>query len=170
MTLSLSTGSMVCNCSVCRRVNAAPMRRSNSILADTAFACRSSRATGASAARRTCLWWSGQREFDSQLRRRASIFPRPTHALSVLLNLARFTSRLRFPNKAWFMTSVPMCSPSRSQSVHMNNAFAYLACSRMFFAMAFLSCVKFQSLIVVSQGRASPILLAGHLRTSSMSS
>jgi hypothetical protein len=50
---------------------------------------------------------------------------RKTYALSVLLNLARLTSILALPKRACFLTSVPMCSPSRSQSVHMNSALQY---------------------------------------------
>ena len=47
---------------------------------------------------------------------------RVTNALSVLLNLALLTSSERFPCKAAFLISAPMCSPSRSQSVHMKRA------------------------------------------------
>lgn len=63
----------------------------------------------------------------------------PTYALSVLLNLALFTSILRLPSSAAVLTSEPMCSPSRSQSVQMNNDLANWACRLMFSAMAFLS-------------------------------
>lgn len=65
--------------------------------------------------------------------------PEPTHALSVLLNLARFTSIREFPDLAWFRTSEPMCSPSLSQSVQINSALLYLAWLRMFSAIGSLS-------------------------------
>lgn len=55
MVCSSSTPPRVLSCNVCNRVNAAPIRRSNSILAATAFACRSSSSTGARAACKTCL-------------------------------------------------------------------------------------------------------------------
>ena len=45
----------VCSWSVCRRVNAAPTRKSNSILAATAFACLSSNSIGSRAALNTWL-------------------------------------------------------------------------------------------------------------------
>ena len=41
---------------------------------------------------------------------------------------------------ACFRTSLPMCSPSRSQSVQMNKILENLACCFMFSAMPFLSC------------------------------
>jgi hypothetical protein len=63
-----------------------------------------------------------------------------TYALSVLLNLALFTSIREFPDLAWFRTSEPMCSPSRSQSVQINSALLYLAWLRMFSAIGSLSC------------------------------
>lgn len=64
-----------------------------------------------------------------------------THALSVLLNLARLTWIRVFPCFAWCRTSVPICSPSLSQSVQMNRALQSLAWSRMFLAIANLSCI-----------------------------
>lgn len=63
----------------------------------------------------------------------------PTHALSVLLNLARLISMRALPAFAWLRTSDPMCSPSRSQSVQMNSALEYLAWLRMFSAIGCLS-------------------------------
>jgi hypothetical protein len=45
----------------------------------------------------------------------------------MLLNLALRTSRYGFPLRASALTSPPMCSPSRSQSVQMNRARAPLA-------------------------------------------
>ena len=63
-----------------------------------------------------------------------------THALSVLLNFARLTRIRAFPRRASFRTSVPICSPSLSQSVQINRALDRAACSSMFRATAFLSC------------------------------
>ena len=62
-----------------------------------------------------------------------------THALSMLLKRARKTCRFGLILSAMSRTSVPICSPSRSQSVHMNKIEAYLACVSMFFATIFLS-------------------------------
>lgn len=50
-----------------------------------------------------------------------------THALSMLLNLARLTSRLGFALIATSLISEPICSPSRSQSVQIYSARAYFA-------------------------------------------
>lgn len=63
-----------------------------------------------------------------------------TYALSVLLNLALLTSIRALPRRACFLTSVPICSPSRSQSVQMNRALQYCACFLIFSAMLSLSC------------------------------
>jgi hypothetical protein len=95
MTFSANLSVTGCNCSVCNLVNAAPILRSSSILAATAFACFSSISIGLCAAWMTC-------------------------ARSVLLNLALLTTILRFPLRASVTTSEPICSPSRSQSVQMN--------------------------------------------------
>lgn len=57
----------------------------------------------------------------------------------MLLNRARFTSRRGLPFKASALTSPPMCSPSRSQSVQMNRALALLARVAMFVDMGILS-------------------------------
>lgn len=45
--------------------------------------------------------------------------------------------------KACFRTSLPICSPSRSQSVQINRILEKRACCCMFFAMQFLSCSIF---------------------------
>jgi hypothetical protein len=71
-----------------------------------------------------------------------------THALSVLLNFARLTSSLRLTIKACFRTSLPICSPSRSQSVQMNKILETRACSCMFFAMLCLSCSIFSPFLI----------------------
>ena len=71
-----------------------------------------------------------------------------THALSVLLNFALLTSSLRLPMKACFRTSLPICSPSRSQSVQMNKILETRACFCMFFAMLFLSCSIFSPCLI----------------------
>ena len=63
-----------------------------------------------------------------------------TYALSVLLNLALLTSIRALPRRACFLTSVPICSPSRSQSVQINRALQYCACFLIFSAMLNLSC------------------------------
>ena len=62
-----------------------------------------------------------------------------TYALSILLNLALFTSSHLFPFNASVLTSLPMCSPSRSQSVHMKRALAPLAWDSIFLAIGCLS-------------------------------
>lgn len=62
-----------------------------------------------------------------------------TYTRSILLNLALFTSSLLFPFKAAARTSLPICSPSRSQSVQMKSALADRAWASMFLATAFLS-------------------------------
>jgi len=45
--------------------------------------------------------------------------------------------------KACFRTSLPICSPSRSQSVQMNKILENRACCCMFWAILFLSCSIF---------------------------
>lgn len=70
----------------------------------------------------------------SQLKRRWS------HAFSVLLNLALLMTMRAFPSFACLRISVPICSPSRSQSVQIKRALHLRACSWMFFAIATLSC------------------------------
>ena len=62
-----------------------------------------------------------------------------TYALSMLLNRALFTSRRPFPFNASVLTSLPMCSPSRSQSVQIKRALAPLAWVSMFDAILLLS-------------------------------
>lgn len=47
---------------------------------------------------------------------------KPTHARSMLLNLALLTSIWLLPRLAALRISLPMCSPSRSQSVQMTRA------------------------------------------------
>lgn len=63
-----------------------------------------------------------------------------SYALSILLNLALLTSRRAFPFFAVSRISLPICSPSRSQSVQMHKALQYLACDWMLSAIALLSC------------------------------
>lgn len=62
---------------------------------------------------------------------------RDTNSRSILLNLALLTLMLLLPFLAKLRTSVPMYSPSRSQSVHINKTFAPRASSWIFFAMIF---------------------------------
>lgn len=57
----------------------------------------------------------------------------------MLLNLALLTSSRGLIFKAISRISVPMCSPSRSQSVQMKRTWAERACSSMFVAIIFLS-------------------------------
>lgn len=111
------------------RVKAAPRRRSNSMRADTAFAWASSRRMGCWDAWMTCL-------FNQKIPRNCI---ETTYALSMLLKRARKTCRFGLILSAMSRTSVPICSPSRSQSVHMNRMEAYLAWVSMFFATIFLS-------------------------------
>jgi hypothetical protein len=63
-----------------------------------------------------------------------------TYALAMLLNLALLTSRFGFCRRASDLTSPPMCSPSRSQSVQMNKARAPLALLKILSEIDFLSC------------------------------
>ena len=100
---------------VCIRVNAAPNRRSSSIRAETALACASSRGIGLRAALIMCT-------------------------LSILLNLALHTCMPGLAFKAISRISVPICSPSRSQSVQMKRTSALRAHASMLLAIAFLSC------------------------------
>ena len=62
------------------------------------------------------------------------------HLRSELLKRALLMSRYRLPSNAAFLTSDPICSPSRSKSVQMNSALAYWACLEIFSATGFLSC------------------------------
>ena len=62
-----------------------------------------------------------------------------TNLLSVLLNLARLISIRLFSNLACCRISVPICSPSRSQSVHIYKTLADLALLRILSAMALFS-------------------------------
>jgi hypothetical protein len=62
-----------------------------------------------------------------------------TNALSILLNLALFTSSRGLDLKATSLTSPPMCSPSLSQSVQMKRALAPRALFAMFVAIASFS-------------------------------
>lgn len=117
-----------CSWRLCRRVNAAPIRKSSSILAATAFAWSSSSSIGSLAARRTWL--------KHMSTTKSVLFLGTTYALSVLLNLARLVWILGFPFLAWWRTSLPMCSPSRSQSVQINKPLLYFAWSWIFSAIA----------------------------------
>ena len=54
--------------------------------------------------------------------RMAEISGGATHALSMLLNLALLISNRGFPFLAALRISLPICSPSRSQSVQMTRA------------------------------------------------
>lgn len=78
-------------------------------------------------------------------------FPRcsDTDALSMLLKRALQTCILGFALNAISRISVPICSPSRSQSVQMNRMDAYLACASMLLATAFLSCERISQLHVI---------------------
>ena len=128
-------------------VNEAPIRRSSSILVATAFACLSSSVIGFFAARITCLRMVSITDF---IRIRGKELPNPR---SMLLNLALLTSRLLLTFNAMSRISVPMCSPSLSQSVQMNRPLAYLAWVSMFFAIDFLSCF----LTLAETGRIGPL-------------
>lgn len=110
-------------------VNAYPILRSSSIRAATASACLSSRSIGFLAARITWLELLGNAMCWGGI---------VTYALSILLNLALLMSKFGFPFKASVRTSVPICSPSRSQSVQMNRALAQRAWLLMLSAMASL--------------------------------
>lgn len=114
------------------RVNAYPMRKSSSIRVATALTCFSSKSISRFAAERTCL---------SAVRLWFHVFRLiSTYARSTLLNLARLTRIELLPFLAASTISWPICSPSRSQSVHITSRRAYLAWSDIFCAMAFLSC------------------------------
>ena len=63
-----------------------------------------------------------------------------TYARSMLLKRALQTCMFGFAFNAMSRISVPICSPSRSQSVQMNSIFAYRACASMLLATTFLSC------------------------------
>lgn len=128
---------IVCNVKVWNRVKDAPRRRSSSILAPTALTCRSSRLIGFWAALMTWLGLASAEQYHYIKLRREN------YALSVLLNCALLTSSLAFPLWAACLTSAPMNSPSRSQSVQMNKALAQRACWAMLSAMALLSCDAF---------------------------
>jgi hypothetical protein len=64
------------------------------------------------------------------------------YALSMLLNRALQTSILGLAFMAMSRISVPICSPSRSQSVQMKSMLHCLACCSMLVATAFLSWSK----------------------------
>ena len=116
---------------VWNRENAYPILKSNSIRADTASTWRWSKSIGFLAACKICL--------QSQQTMPCLRTENP-YALSMLLNLARLTSSRALPLSASVLTSPPMCSPSRSQSVQMNNALAPVAWALMLAAIALLSC------------------------------
>jgi hypothetical protein len=61
------------------------------------------------------------------------------YALSMLLNFALLTLILGFPLRACSNTSFPICSPSRSQSVHMKRNSASFASFVILSAIYFLS-------------------------------
>ncbi len=112
------------------------MRRSNSIRVDTASTCLSSRSTRCLAALRM---WLG---YHVSLERRYQSVEAVTalaYARSMLLKCALLISIEGLPFLAAWRISWPMCSPSRSQSVHTKSARADLACRSMFSAMTFLS-------------------------------
>lgn len=61
------------------------------------------------------------------------------YAFSVLLNRALLIWRFALPFRASVLTSPPMCSPSRSQSVQIKRAMAPRACMVIFVAIASFS-------------------------------
>lgn len=123
--------------SVRHLVKAAPILRSISMRAETAFAWFSSRSTGLRAAWMTCLGVISSFAVHQTL---------STHALSMLLKCARLTCNRRFTSRAMLRISAPIFSPSRSQSVHMNRISELRACRLMFSAKTFLSSSIFFSM------------------------
>jgi len=101
--------------------------------AATALACASSKGIGSRAALMMCLHRLAVLYVD---------YVKKTYALSMLLNLALQTSILGLTRRAISRISVPICSPSRSQSVQTKRTEAPRACVSMFRAITFLSYLK----------------------------
>lgn len=64
----------------------------------------------------------------------------------MLLKRARQTCMFGFALSAMSRISVPICSPSRSQSVQIYKMDAYRACDVILLATAFLSCAMLETI------------------------